>query len=309
MHPLTGTSETVAQQIDQVRGVLFAMAHSDGEFLSPVSSIAIHHALAARGRKVGVLDLMDRLVRVRDIQDLTGGYWLPVTTRSVPLGGCALLISGKPTSFLNTDYGLCPFGTGYGRLVAWTTSSQALASEPLSRWLSAPPLSSEWADQLVCSVQWSDPLGVGDFQIFDHWSRKPQTRWIESGALNVPDGPVAARHVFPTGAVDHYLVRFRRGRAEQLASLANPDHAHRLRIALLAKAGNPRRWTVQQVDANHVRLTTFHLPHDEMRLLESIAQVENNEGELHTDIPIVAADAVCHVFARLGLAEGVPVHE
>lgn len=72
MHPLTPT--TVAEQIDQVRGVLFAMAHSDGEFLSPVSSVAIHHALAACGRKVGVADLMDRLVRVRCIQDLTGRY-------------------------------------------------------------------------------------------------------------------------------------------------------------------------------------------------------------------------------------------
>lgn len=300
----TQYSETVAQQLDQVRGVLFAMANSGGEFLSPVSSIAIHHALAARGRKASVSDLMNRLLRVRDIQDLAEGHWLPVTTRAVVLGSCALLVSGKPTSFLKTDYGVWTFGSGLGRLVAWPSFADAIPREPLDRWLATPYRSSDWADELVRSIQWADSLGAENMQIFDHWSRNPRTRWVESSALDVPDGPVAARHVFRShGGVDYYLLRYRRGRAEQLAELANPDLAHRLRIALLTRAGNPRHWTMQRVDESCVRLTTFLLPDDEMRLLETIAWIENSDGVLSANVPTGAADVVRDVLSRLGLTE------
>lgn len=297
----------MAQQIDQVRGVLFGMANSGNEFLSPISSIAIHHALAARGRKMSVSETMQQLLRLREVQDLPYGYWLPVSTRLVTIGDCALLVSGKPTSHVISDYGITPVGYGLGRMI-FQEIAEALPIEPLAHWLSAPTSTRQWANEFIASAAWSDPIGSEELILFDHWSKSPSRRWIEAKSAEVPDGPAVGKQEFPSGQVDHYLLRYRGGHAESLSQISSGDEAHRLRIALQAHVGNPRTWSIRGADDDTAVLTSYYLTEDEMRLLDVVATVDRSEDGIVARLPIAAIDGIREVLSNLGLKEVVGAH-
>jgi hypothetical protein len=293
-------TETVAQ-LDQVRGVLFVRANVGEEFLAPVSSIALHHALAARNIATPVMALLEQLESLRDIQDLPKGHWLPAPTRAVPVGECALVVSGTPSEFLRSDHGLKLFGRGLGRLTE-LHSGVNLPKESLHTWLNSPKSTLQWCEELIRSIHWGDPFGWRDLTAFDHWTRRPTRRWLPPNSSRIPDGVVFARAEHSTGQRDHYLLRIRQGVADQLAELSSADEAYRVRLALLARAGNPVEFAISESEGE-AEVTTWFLPRDETRLLKALGPIDSAEGHLTSIVPAAAALTVQDMLINLGLRE------
>jgi hypothetical protein len=295
----------VAQKVallDQVRGVLFARSHNGGTFLAPVSTLAIHHGLGARNVSADTGVLLDTLLSLHDVQDLPRGHWLPVSTRCVWSGKCALVVSGAPTEFLRRDYGLNIGGRGLGRLVL-NTSTSALPNEPLLHWLGVPDSSTQWCENLICMADFGDAFGWEDLSVYDHWNKRNASRWVSTTVARLPDGPVFARSIQRHSATSHYLLLVRNGAIRGVHEFPRRFDSRRFALAMLARADNAFSFSLTESDADTYVLNCPYLPSSEQRLLTALGTVEARDRGLSAEVPAAAVTAVCDTLVKLGMRD------
>lgn len=289
-----------ATLLDQARGVLYSRSNTGERFLVPVSTLAVHYALFARRIFNEAGPLLRMLLDLRDVQDLPRGHWLPVSTRCVPCGDCALLVSGTPTDFLRRDYGLQISGLGLGRLLINTPTS-GLPSEPLLRWLSAPASSITWCEEVLSRVTFGDPFGWQDLHIYDHWSARCTTRWKPAAKVVAPDGPVLARSVQDDIVTGHYLLLFRSGSIRGMHEFNREFESRRFALAMLHRADSGYGFSLRRHDVNTHVLECPYLPSQEERLLKALGPVEDAGRGLIAYVPSAAAATLEDILKNLGL--------
>lgn len=286
--------------LDQVRGVLFSRSNVGEPFLVPVSTLAVRYALVARRISNEVRPLLNMLLDLRDVQDLPRGHWLPVSTRCVPCGECALLVSGTPTDFLRRDYGVQIGGEGLGRLLIGTPLS-GLPSEPLTRWLGSPASSLNWCDELLSRATFGDSFGWQDLHLYDHWSSRSSSRWKQAGESVTPDGPILARSVQEGVVTGYYLLLSGKGSMRGMYELGRDFESRRFALAMLHRAGNGYGYSLCRHDPNIYVLKCPYLPVQEERLLRALGPVEETGRGLLAYVPSAAVAAVEDVLKNLGL--------
>jgi hypothetical protein len=289
-----------AMLLDQVRGVLFSKSNVGDEFLAPVSTLAIRYALVARSLSTDPRALLDILLDLRDVQNLPRGHWLPVSTRCVPCGRCALVVSGAPTEFLRRDHGVVVRGHGLGRLLVDTMVSD-IPTEPLQRWLGAPASSMKWCEDLIRQATFGDWYGWQDLLVYDHWSKRSANRWGRAEEVAPPDGPVLARLVKDSAVIGHFLLIFRSRTIRGMHEFPGGFESRRFALAMLRRAGNAFGFSFAKCDTDTHTLRCPYLPAPEHRLLRALGSVDETERGMTARIPSAAVEALEDMLQNLGL--------
>lgn len=232
--------EGVTADLDQVRGVLAALANRGTTLLQPVSTNAVSEALKRRNRVLDSRQYLDRLSHVGDVQRLRG-LWLPCPTTLVRCAGLLVAVSGLPTPRLATELGASPLIVGDSRAVPRTSISESdIRLRDFDSWCRAPASSVRWSEALIANARyWQGTLTEG-MELHDHWTAGIHRRWTElHPSVDLSRGPALARLRGFHGAAEYFLLRRHSSRL-QMAEVPKDEWAHqRLRYALLAAASNP----------------------------------------------------------------------
>lgn len=301
----SGPPELTPAVLDQVRGIVWSHANRDQDFLAPVSSTLVHFALKRRGRTWLPSEPLRALARVKDVQPLGDGFWLPVSTFLVRVGGICLVCSGLPTAFLERDLSLTTTGAGLSRLVSASAILTQFPSRELSDWMEAPTSTADWTRQCLRSAKFQEPFGLDGMEVFRHWKASGTRRWLPIADSELPHTASAlGRHKAPSGATNHYLLRIQSSGITGIHELRHDgDSVRRVQIGLRRMAGDPERfWITRSADAT-VELHTPPLPRAERRLLDALGPVvvDSEAGRLQVNLPEGATDTTVQVLAALGL--------
>jgi hypothetical protein len=293
-------------ELDQVRGVLAALANRGTSLLQPVSTNAVLAALRRRNRELDTGKCLGRLSHVGDIQRLRGGLWLPCSTTLVRCAGLLIVVSGFPTPRLAIELGVHPVTMGDSRVITGASVSEPdIRLRDFDTWCRAPTSSIRWAESFIVNAQyWQGTLMEG-MQWHDHWSERIHRRWNELDAnVDLSRGPVLARIRHRHGAAEYFLLR--RGRPGlEIAEVPISEGTHqRLRYALLAASGNPAAFRLTRSAGGFVEIVApLDLPGPESMVLSALARAltPTNAWEQMLSIPEAALPQVERMLTGLGL--------
>lgn len=295
-------------ELDQVRGVLTALANRGTSLLQPVSTNAVLAALRRRNRELDTGKCLGRLSHVGDVQRLRGGLWLPCSTTLVRCAGLLIVVSGFPTPRLAIELGVNPVTRGDSRVITGTSVSEHdIRLRDFDTWCRAPTSSITWAESLIVNAQyWQGTLMEG-MQWHDHWSESIYRRWNELDAnVDLSRGPVLARIRHRHGAADYFLLR-RGSCGLEMAEVPMSEGAHqRLRYALLAASGNPAAFRVtRSVDGFVEIVVPVDLPGPESMVLTALGRALTTAStwEQVLSIPESALLQVKRTLEGLGLVQ------
>lgn len=262
--------------LDQVRGVLYALANRSEAFYCPVSTLSIRCALERRNRSIAPADTLEALYSIGDVQRLTGGYWLPVITALVPLGSSAIVISGAPTQIVEEHLRTVVRSMGYSRIASHLTEAAAsLPQRTFLSWCGAPPITTVWVKQYITDAAFTRQFIDEGFECFNHWMKRTDTRWLDNHHRNsIPDGVVLARVRTPVGKL-YLLCRFLGGRPISISEIGYQwSIAWRLALGLRALQHNPSKFQVRRDDVTTATIiVTRFLPSEELMVLHALGEV------------------------------------
>jgi len=296
-------AETV--ELDQVRGVLAALANRGTALLQPVSTNAVSAALTRRNRVLESGQYLDRLSRVGDVQRLRGGLWLPCSTTLVRCAGLLVAVSGLPTPRLATELGANPQTIGDSRAVVGMSISESdVRLRDFETWCRAPASSVRWSEALIANAQyWQWTLTEG-MELHDHWTTGIHRRWTELHPnVDLSRGPALAR-LRVHGAAEYFLLRRYSASLQMAEVLKDEGTDQRLRYALLAAAGNPTTFSskVSSHDFREIGVPSI-LPAPESMVLTALGRVLTppDPWEQVFSIPESAWPQVERMLTALGL--------
>ncbi|MDQ2640382.1 MAG: hypothetical protein M3Y79_07370 [Pseudomonadota bacterium] len=296
----------MTEELDEVRGVLAALANRGNGLLQPVSTNAVTAALKWRNRSFDSGQCLDRLGKVGDVQRLPGGLWLPCSTKLFRCAGLMVAVSGLPTTRLATELGENPQKAGDCRVFAGSAITESdIRLRDFGMWCTAPESSLLWSAALIADARyWQGTLTEG-MEWHDHWTPGRRSRWSELHVdVDLERGPVLARLRSRHGAAEHFLLR-RNGGALQMAEVSKVEaEHHRLRYALLAAAGNPANFRIaRQADGFTEVAVPRILPGPEAMVLGALGRVLTNpeEWEQVYSLPESAWPQVERILMGLGL--------
>jgi hypothetical protein len=298
-------------RLDQLRGVLFALANRGETFFEPVSTLAIKHGLARRNVQLQPAALLDELHSVRDIQRLGHGFWLPCETSLVSIGDIVVALSGMPSEFLERELDCTLFGSGSCRLFHRGSRSHSGARHlSLSSWCRAPESTPHWALETIraaCSSH--QPLDVSHLRLeyFNHWDPTVGRRWTARVPSSMPpDTETLARQTDPTGTL-YYVCKFENARSRGVYELdGNSSQAMRLGFGLRALAENSASYDVVRIDPQSIelRLPSF-MPSEERMVVRALGEINAiADTSFYTaTLPLGAWSGVEALLIGLGLSK------
>jgi hypothetical protein len=302
---IRSTERSDNDTLDQVRGVLCALANRGETYFSPISTLSIRFSLDRRNREIAPADTLQLLYAIGDVQRLPGGYWLPVPTTLVQLGELAVVISGTPTQRLEDYLGTPVRSSGYSRVVPHlhvTTSS--LPRRSFASWCGAPSSTTDWTIQYINAAAYSRQFVDNGFECFDHWSKRTVTRWLDSRQRDkIPDGVVLSRARSPVGTL-HLLCKFRGGRPLAMCEIGYEwSTAWRLALGLRALHGNHARFRVRQDSETESTLViTRFLPSEETIVLHALGSARQDTA---TTLGITLDDASVPPMVQMLISLGL----
>jgi hypothetical protein len=289
--------------LEAARAMVSALSCRGNYHARPVSVIAIQSEFRKRARSLDVSSTLYPLMRVRDLQSLGRGFWLPVPTHLVVAKGFHIVVSGLATQELNRRHGLSPVIGGVSRLLLEeSVSAIQLPVIALSRWLEAPSSTREWTQLQIASSNFAPPLSVDDMQIFRSWPAKSAHRWLGLRATDLPNSAIVmARHRGSTGQTNHYLLVVARRRVVAMAELPHDsDLALRLQFGLRQESGDGATFRTRFLDTDNKLLIEMPpIPSAETRFFESVGVVTSDPttGRM---ISIVLKDIAPQAWSVLG---------
>ena len=289
--------------LDQVRGVLFSLANRGDPFFESVSTLAVKHALARRGRDIPPGPHLEELQTVRDIQKLRHGRWLPCDTGLVPVGDIFVALSGMPTQILASELGRSVFGDGSCRLIQAQSADYGVHSFAVW-WCRAPESTREWTMNVARKATFR--LDVNSrFAYFNHWDRSVSRRWSFGIPPSIPPSTIAlAREKGAIGTL-YFLCRIVKATFEGAEELSgNWSDAFRLGFGLRALADNSAYYLVRNSDAKNIEIRTPRfLPLQELMVMRALGIVQDlpNTSLKSTTIPAAAWSRVELMLRGLGL--------
>jgi hypothetical protein len=290
--------------LDLLRAYLSALSNR-GDDASPVSVIALQHALRRRAVSAAASELLNTLCMVKDAQDLGRGFYLPAPSHLVLLEGFALVISGLPTQELERTHGCKATVAGSSRVLNDPqTQSLGLPTSLFSDWLEAPKSTTEWTRERLRTARFVEPHGLEGCETFQSSAVRSSSRWQPFNEQVLPQtGKVLLRHRGRTGQTNHYLLRVSDGRVAGMSELPhNPDDARRMQFGLRALENDPARFRL----ATNDHATVISLPRPpkaEERLLTALGAVsiEPTTGWWSVRIPNYSVPVATTTLAALGL--------
>jgi hypothetical protein len=300
--------EIGSANLDQVRGVLFALSNRGTAFFESVSTLAIRNALARRGRDGLPATLLEELHSVRDIQRLRHGRWVPCVTGLVAMGEIFVVLSGMPTPMVERALGTTPFGSGSSRLIRAAPSDIGAVSHQFSWWCRAPESTVDWTQNIVRGATFR--LGImPKLEYFNHWDRSVTHRWVYALPRSVPRQTIAlAREKGPIGTV-YYLCRIEDATVEGVEELPGDwNDAFRLGFGLRVLCGNSSFYSARFTEAQTCEiLTPKYLPSEESMVLRALGVVQHlpNSSLVSSTLPMGAWPRVEMMLQSLGLSKGL----
>jgi hypothetical protein len=293
-------------ELDEVRGVLAALADRGNPLLQPVSTNAVTAALKRRNRSLDSGQCLDRLGRVGDVQRLRGGLWLPCSTTLVRCASLLVAVSGLPTPLLATELGGNPQTPGDSRTVAASSVAESdIRLRNFDSWCRAPASSLRWSDVFIANARYLQGTLTEGMEWHDHWTAGRRVRWSELYPdVDLERGPALARLRSRQGAAEHFLLR-RHGGALQMADVPKVQGEHqRLRYALLTAAGNPVKFRLARQADGFIEVSVPRiLPSSEAMVLAALGRALTDPGDWEQvfSLPESAWPQVERMLMGLGL--------
>ena len=287
--------------LDEVRGVLCYKSNNGGQFLAPISSIALTSALQVRQVDADIPALLRILCSLKDVQELRYGHWIPVPTHKICFDQCSVLISGYPSRILEKDFEITIGGSGIGRLALSTITN--LTQIPLSVWLGAPASSPDWCEQQIREASFGDPLGWDDLDVFNHWSSRSVSRWLPASGINRSSNYVFARTRSRDRPRSYHLIRLGDNKVNGLHDFPVGFDSRRFSLNLLARSGNAYTFSLSESHSDAELLRAPFLPEAESRALRVLGPVYEGTRGIEATIPASSAAAVRTLLLNLSLTQ------
>lgn len=298
-------SASVIGELDALRAILSAFSHRVGESCAPVSTGSIQHELRRRNRNPELAARLREIGEVRDVQDLGRGFWLPVPTHVVRLGGASLVVSGLPNQELARRFSIKPFGFGVSRLLREETKdSEGLPHSPLQEWIGVPKFTADWTRDWIASTKRHVPFGIDGADVYRSWINRPGRRWALM-CDNTPDrdGTYMGRVRATDGRFSYFMLGFHKRKATSLQEVPSDlDTILRLQFGLRSLHANPN-WFESPSGGPDKTIELPLLPSAETRLLKAVGLVRTSASGygLTVSLPEFATSSVFSCLAALGL--------
>jgi hypothetical protein len=294
--------------LDQVRGVLCALANRSETYFNPVSTLSVRFALERRNRELAPANSLQLLYSIGDVQRLPGGYWLPVPTTLMPLGSSTMVISGAPNQTLEEQLGTAVRSRGYSRLVSHLPGhSSPYPQRTFASWCGAPENTAAWTTRYLNDARYSSQFIDEGIECFDHWSKRALTRWLDKSRwATIPNGIVVSRVRSPV--VTFYLLcKFRASRLTAVIEIGRERSiAWRLIFGLRALANNHAWFRVRRDSETESTLfVTRFLPTEEEMALYSLGDVQEDGATLRITLDDTVVPSMVQMLSSLGLQQDV----
>lgn len=298
----------MSEELDQVRGVLAALANRGAPLLQPVFTSAVSAALRWRNRVLESGECLNLLSEVGDVQCLPGGLWLPCPTTLVRCAGLLVVVSGLPTSRLAGELGgQVPLTLGISRTVSANSIAEYdIRMRDFFSWCRAPVSSVVWAENLIANMQYRSGTVIEGMEWHDHWTPGIDRRWSEFRSdVELSRNVVLARFSGRSRVAVYFVLR-RNGNRLEMADVPKSEGMHqRIRYALLAAAGNPAIYrSVPASDGIRDVSVPRILPSPEFMVLSALGNslTPPDAWEQVFRIPESAWPQIEQMLAGLGLA-------
>jgi hypothetical protein len=265
---------------DNVRALLCAMSARGSDLIVPVSTLAIQNELSRRESKVRATELLSQLSDLREVQRLSGGFWLPAPLRLITAEGLTLACSGLPTARLARQYGIKLQPIGVLRAIYDTPEPLLAPTYSLAEWLGSPNDSIKWSAGIISGAHWRPPYQLDELKIFRAWQSRARHRWLEQDEMLVNRTGVAlAKIALRDGRAQYYLADVHRGMVERVHELPTDSDIARLMCALRFRDGDPVTVTASRANRPDELVITFEiLPIPEAVFVRAIACSEVSES-------------------------------
>jgi hypothetical protein len=302
----TSASANAIGELDALRAILSAFSHRVGDSCAPVSIVSIQHELRRRNRDPELAARLNEIAEVRDVQNLGRGFWLPVPTHLVRLGGASLVVSGLPNQELTRRFAIKPLSFGVSRVLREEIKiSETLPQSDLHEWIGAPGSTADWTQDCIANTKRHVPFGIDAADLYLSWINRSGRRWAPM-CDNAPDrdGTYMGRVRATDGRFSYFMLRFHKRKATSLQEVPSDlDTILRLQFGLRSLHGNPN-WFESPSGSPDRTLELPVLPSAEARLLKAVGLVRASASGygLTVSFPEFATSSVFSCLAALGLA-------
>jgi hypothetical protein len=296
-----------SDRLDWVRGALCAFSYQSPKTARPVH---IHRLAWYAGRTTPDLEVQRSLAvleRIREVQRLAHGHWLPTPTRSVAVDATHVLVSALPTRELQRRWGDAVL-VGDGACRTTSRHLTEIPCESFRSWLGAPADMSEWtatqyrdAAKALCPAEFNSSeleiLQLNHSRSTLAWKPGPQAL----GAV-APDELLLCRPVAEERRAEIFIAQHRNARLTAQASV-HAAHRRRLVWGTARQMGLRLRPTVSS-DASRMQFELpQRLPPEEERLMSALGSIRySRSAACQYSISHAALCITKTVLGQLGIA-------
>jgi hypothetical protein len=296
-----------SDHLDWVRAALCAFSYQSPKTARPVHIHRLNWYAARTAPGLEVQRSLAVLERIREVQRLAQGHWLPTPTRSVPIDAIHVLVSALPTRELQRRWGdTVLLGDGACR----TTSRQLteIPCESFRSWLGAPADMPEWtatqyrdAAKALCPAEFNQSeleiLQLNHTRSALAWKPAPEA----FGAV-APDELLLCRPVAEERRAEIFIAQHRNARLTAQASVLARNR-RRLVWGTARQLGLRVVPTVSS-DASRMQFELpQRLPPEEERLISALGSIRySGSAACHYCISHAALSITKTVLGQLGIA-------
>ena len=160
------TASDILPDLDAVRALMTALSNRTNGVVTPVSIVALQNAVRGRVSSMELSAGLGVLREIRDIQALGRGFYVPVPSHLVPLGGLALIVASLPNQEVERLYGFRPVAPGSSRLALETRALKALPECALLDWLGTPVSTIRWTKDKLTRARFQEPIDLKAYEVF-----------------------------------------------------------------------------------------------------------------------------------------------
>lgn len=264
--------------VEYARAVLAAFTYVSNEEAREVHVMRLRAAFDRAGFVHKLRYALAVLTLMREVQELSSGYWFPTPIRAVQIGRGALIIAPVPTAELHRH--LTVLRAGQARYVPSYTKG-LLPEQSLQDWLGIEKAeSADWTKEILQRAE--DNLGPTiDAEGVEYFSVRQLTRqgrlinasaWTGDGrkALTSERGLVLGRKRITQAYYRYFFGMLKGARLRQEAEV--PADIPRLEYGMAAIAGAPLSIEHAIVGSGSVFKISCRLPLAERRLFAALAQ-------------------------------------
>jgi hypothetical protein len=264
-------------RLDWVRGALCAFSYQSRTAARPVHIHRLNWYAARSAPGLDVQRTLTVLERIREVQRLDHGYWIPTPTRSVSAGATVILVSTLPTRELQRRWGDVVL-SGDGACRTASRQLPEIPCESFRSWLGAPADTSEWTRaQYRNAAQALQPaeFNPAEFEVLQLNHSRTDIVWTSGARVLEVLGHEALLLCRPHAEerrAEIFLARHRDHRLTDEASV-RAGHRRRLLWGTALRLGLSMR-PVVHTDASFARFALpQRLPPEEERLISAFGRM------------------------------------